>query len=61
MFPGGLDDVSSAWACKELVKRLSGDLFIEVRLYPDARHAFDVPEFPPMLRRARGGTLLGLG
>jgi dienelactone hydrolase len=57
MLLGGLDDVSPARACQELVTRLSGDLPIEVRLYPAARHAFDVPELPPLLRRERGGTL----
>jgi dienelactone hydrolase len=53
-----LDDLSSAWACQELVKRLAGAApLIEVRVYPNARHAFDVPELPALLRRSRGGTL----
>lgn len=51
-----LDDVSWIWACQELVKRLPGDYPIEVRLYPQARHAFDVPELPAVLKW-RGGTL----
>ena len=57
MLLGALDDVTSAWACQELVKRLPGDLPIEVRLYPQARQAFDVPELPPVVHRSRGGTL----
>ncbi|HEY7139536.1 MAG TPA: hypothetical protein VIE44_05535 [Methylomirabilota bacterium] len=27
---------------------------IEVRVYSEARHAFDVPELPPLLRRLGG-------
>ena len=52
-----LDDLSSAWACQELVKRLDSAPPIEVRVYPNARHAFDVPELPALLHRSRGGTL----
>ena len=54
MFLGGLDDMSPAWACQDLAKRLPP---FEIRLYPAARHAFDVPDLPSMLRRERGGTL----
>jgi dienelactone hydrolase len=57
MLLGGLDEVSPARVCQELVRRLASDLPIEVRVYPAARHAFDVPELPPLLRRARGGPL----
>jgi dienelactone hydrolase len=57
MLLGGLDDYSPVRACEELVNRLGDGLPIEVRLYPDARHAFDVPELPPLLRQASGRTL----
>ena len=40
------------------LKRLPGDFPVEVRLYPQARHAFDVPELPPLLPW-RGGGMLG--
>jgi dienelactone hydrolase len=53
-FLEGLDDMSPAWACQDLAKRLPP---FEIRLYPAARHAFDVPDLPSMLRRERGGTL----
>jgi dienelactone hydrolase len=57
MLLAGQDDVSWTWACQDLVKRLPAGFPIEVRLYPAARHAFDVPELPPLLRWHRGGTL----
>jgi dienelactone hydrolase len=55
---GGQDDLSPASACQRLVERLGANPSIEIRLYPAARHAFDVPELPPLLRW-RGGTTLG--
>lgn len=57
MLLAGKDDLSSTWACEELVKRLGGDVPLELRVYPEARHAFDVPDLPPFVRRTRGGTL----
>ena len=57
MLLAGQDEVSSTRACQELVKRLGGDVPIEVRVYPEARHAFDVPDLPPLLRRTRGRPL----
>jgi dienelactone hydrolase len=57
MLLAGLDDVSWTWACQDLVKRLPRDFPVEVRLYPQARHAFDVPELPPALSWRGGGTL----
>jgi dienelactone hydrolase len=30
---------------------------VEILLYPQARHAFDVPELPPLLPWRGGGTL----
>jgi dienelactone hydrolase len=57
MLLGGKDDVSSTRACQELAKRLGGDVPVEVHVYPEARHAFDVPDLPPFVRRTRGGTL----
>jgi dienelactone hydrolase len=49
----GRDQVSSNVTCEELIKRL-GDAPIEVRVYPEARHAFDVPDLPPLLQRVGG-------
>ena len=57
MLLAGKDDLSSTWACQELARRLGGDFPLEVRVYPEALHAFDVPDLPPVLRRPRGGTL----
>jgi dienelactone hydrolase len=57
MLLAGKDDISYTGACEELVKRLGGDFPLEVRVYPAAHHAFDVPDLPPFLRRPRGGTL----
>jgi dienelactone hydrolase len=57
MLLAGKDDISSTWACEQLEKRLGGDFPLEVRVYPEARHAFDVPDLPPFVRRPRGGTL----
>src|SRR5262249_56861749 len=54
MLLAGRDEVSSNRACTELVTRLGVDQPIEVRMYPDARHAFDVPDLPPLLRRPGG-------
>jgi dienelactone hydrolase len=53
----GQDEVSSTPACHRLVERLGARLPIEVRVYPEARHAFDVPQLPPLLRRSRGGPI----
>jgi dienelactone hydrolase len=58
MLLGGQDDVSWTWACQDLVKRLPAGFPVEVRLYPAARHAFDVAELPPLLLW-RGGKTLG--
>ena len=44
MLLAGKDDMSSTWACEQLAKRLGGDFPLEVRVYPEARHAFDVPD-----------------
>jgi dienelactone hydrolase len=57
MLLAGLDDVSWTWACQDLIKRLPDGFPAEVRVYPNARHAFDVAELPPLLPWARGGTL----
>lgn len=48
------DEVSWTWACQDLVKRLPSGLPVEVCVYPEARHAFDVPDLPPLLRRPGG-------
>lgn len=57
MLLAGKDDVSSTWACEQLATRLGSDFPLEVQVYPDARHAFDVPDLPPSLRLTRGGTV----
>ena len=54
----GRDDVSSNVACTELLKRVGEYHPIQVRMYPEARHAFDVRELPPLLPW-RSGTTLG--
>ena len=54
MLLAGLDEASWTWACPDLVKRLPAGYLVEVRLYPAARHAFDVPELPPLLERPGG-------
>jgi len=54
MLLAGQDELSSTPACQDLVKRLGASQPIEVRVYPDARHAFDVPDLPPLLRRPGG-------
>jgi hypothetical protein len=40
-----------------LVKRLGNSQPIEVRVYPDARHAFDVPDLPPLTRLSNGAPI----
>jgi len=57
MLLAGKDDISWTAACDVLVKGVGGDFPLEVRVYPEAHHAFDVPDLPPILRRTRGGTL----
>lgn len=57
MLLAGKDDISFTRGCEELVKQLGGDFPLEVRVYPEAYHAFDVPDLPPFVRRTRGGTL----
>ena len=53
----GQDDYSPTRACQELIERVGRDFPIEVRLYPSARHGFDVAEFPPLFSGTRGRTL----
>jgi dienelactone hydrolase len=36
------------------VRRLDASQPIEVRVYPQAQHAFDVPDLPALLRRPGG-------
>ena len=57
MLLAGLDDVSWTWACRDLIKGLPAGYPVAVRLYPNARHAFDVPELPSLLPWRGGGTL----
>jgi dienelactone hydrolase len=57
MLLAGRDEVSSTPACQDLVKRLGERQPIEVRLYPDARHAFDVPDLPPLTRLPNGAPI----
>jgi dienelactone hydrolase len=57
MLLAGRDEVSSTPACQDLVKRLGNGQPIEVRVYPDARHAFDVPDLPPLTRLANGAPI----
>ena len=52
MLLAGKDDISFTRGCEELVKRLGGDFPLEMRVYPEAHHAFDVPD----LHRSSGGT-----
>ena len=54
MLLGEHDEVSWPWACRDLANRLPSTYPVEVRVYPGARHAFDVPELPPLLRRPGG-------
>jgi len=54
MLLGGLDDIAPADDCQGLAKKVGAAGPVEVRVYRDARHAFDVPEFPPMLKRGPG-------
>jgi dienelactone hydrolase len=54
MLLAGRDEVSSNSACTELLKRVGEGHPIEVRVYPEARHAFNVPELPPLLQRPGG-------
>ena len=57
MLLAGRDEVSSTPACQDLVKRLGNGQPIEIRVYPDARHAFDVPDLPPLTRLANGAPI----
>jgi dienelactone hydrolase len=50
----GQDELSSTPACQELVHRLGESQAIQVKVYPQARHAFDVPDLPALLRRPGG-------
>jgi dienelactone hydrolase len=56
MLLAGRDELSSTPLCQELVKRL-GDQPIEVHVYPEARHAFDVADLPPFTRLPNGGPI----
>ena len=57
MLLAGRDEVSSTPACHQLVKRLGEGQPIEVRVYPAARHAFDVPDLPPLTRLPNGAPI----
>lgn len=48
MLLGALDDVTPPQLCEDLVKRVPKGHPVEVRLYPEARHAFDASEVPPI-------------
>jgi dienelactone hydrolase len=56
MLLAGRDEISSTPLCQDLVKRL-GDQPIEVRVYPEARHAFDVPDLPALTRLPSGAPI----
>jgi dienelactone hydrolase len=56
MLLAGRDELSSTPLCQELVGRL-GEQPIEVHVYPDARHAFDVPDLPPFTRLPNGAPI----
>ncbi len=54
MLLAGRDEVASPFLCQDLVTRLGQGQPIEVRVYPGARHAFDVPELPALTRLPNG-------
>lgn len=57
MLLAGKDEVSPARVCQELVTRAGNGQPIEVHVYPEARHAFDVAELPPLLQRGAAGPV----
>ena len=57
MLLAGRDELSSTPSCQDLVKRLGEGQPIEVRVYPEARHAFDVPDLPPFTRLSNGAPI----
>jgi dienelactone hydrolase len=42
----GQDDVTPPRFCEELLTRVPNRNLVETRVYPEARHAFDVPTLP---------------
>jgi dienelactone hydrolase len=54
MLLGGLDDMAPATECQSLAKKVGGAAPVEVRVYPDARHGFDVSEFPSAVKWGPG-------
>jgi dienelactone hydrolase len=57
MLLAGRDEVSPTLVCDELVQRVGAGHPVEIRVYPEARHAFDVAELPPLLLRAGAGPI----
>ena len=57
MLLGALDDVAPADACQSLVKKVPAGTPVDVHIYPEARHAFDTPELPPVMKDAINRTL----
>jgi dienelactone hydrolase len=57
MLLAGQDELARPSACQDLVKRLGSDQPILVRVYPSARHAFDVTDLPPLIRLPSGAPI----
>src|SRR5262245_51435874 len=50
MLLGGNDDMTPAKLCQEAVTKLAVPAAVRIVVYPEALHAFDVPELPAKMR-----------
>ncbi len=56
---GDLDDITPPWLCEELAKRIPRESPVELRVYPGARHSFDIPGLPVGPSALLGGGVVG--
>jgi len=57
MLLGEDDDIASPDSCKALVKSLPQGINVRVKIYPNARHGFDLTEGPSVLPIGNGKTV----
>ena len=57
MLLGGADDIAEPAECEELVKNATVKDQIHLRIYPGARHGFDIENAPPVIEIGGGMTV----
>ena len=54
---GALNDINPPVHCHTLAKKLPPEMPVHVRVFPEARHGFDFPGLPPLLKVGKGRTM----